>query len=108
MRNHHLSKSILDSGWGIFKDYLTYKAASAGRELRFVNPAHTSNCCSNDGHPFENFTLATRWVTCGECGLSLDRDHNAALNILKKAGWDAPVQLNVGDGAECAVEATPL
>jgi putative transposase len=37
VRNHHLSKSILDSGWNIFKQYLTYKAASAGREIRFVD-----------------------------------------------------------------------
>lgn len=99
VRNHHLSKSILDSGWGIFKDYLLYKAASAGREIRLVNPANTSNCCSNDGHPFKNFSLATRWVQCGECGLSLDRDHNAAINILKKAGWDAPAIANVSHEA---------
>jgi putative transposase len=99
VRNHHLSKSILDSGWGIFKDYLLYKAASAGREIRLVNPAHTSDCCSNDGHKFENFSLATRWVKCGECGLNLDRDHNAALNILKKAGWDAPAIANVSHEA---------
>jgi putative transposase len=94
VRNHHLSKSILDSGWGMFKQYLTYKAASAGREICLVNPAYTSKCCSNCGRVFQDFDLSTRWVDCA-CSLSLDRDHNAALNILKRAGWDAPAIANV-------------
>jgi putative transposase len=91
VRNHHLSKSILDAGWGIFKTLLTNKAVDAGRLVVFVDPAYTSNCCSNCGTLFQDFDLSTRWVECG-CGLSLDRDHNAAINILKKAGWDASVQ----------------
>lgn len=94
VRNPHLSKSILDSGWGMFKRYLTYKAASAGRELRLINPAYTSRRCSNCRTPFPDFDLSTRWVEC-VCGLSLDRDHNAAINILNQAGWDTPVVANV-------------
>jgi len=39
-RNRHLSKSILDSGWGIFRQFLTYKAVSAGREVIAVKPAY--------------------------------------------------------------------
>lgn len=97
VRNRHLSKSILDSGWGMFKQSLTYKAASAGREIRLVNPAYTSKYCSNCGAVFQNFDLSARWVECA-CGLSLDRDHNAAINILRKAGWDTPVVANVECG----------
>jgi putative transposase len=93
VRNRRLSKSILDAGWGVFRDLLTSKAASAGREVVLVDPAYTSKCCSNCGAIFEHFDLSTRWVECG-CGLSLDRDHNAAINILRRAGWDAPVQPN--------------
>jgi putative transposase len=93
VRNKHLSKSILDAGWGVFRDLLTSKAASAGREVVLVDPAYTSKCCSNCGAIFESLNLSTRWVECG-CGLSLDRDHNAAINILRRAGWDAPVQPN--------------
>jgi putative transposase len=93
-RNHHLSKSILDAGWGLFKQLLTSKAVDAGREVVFVDPAYTSKCCSNCGALFQDFDLATRWVKCA-CGLSLDRDHNAALNILIRAGWDTSVQPNV-------------
>jgi putative transposase len=81
----HLSKSILDAGWGYFKTHLMHKAAEAGREVILVAPAYTSQECSRCGARFENLTLKVRWVHCG-CGLSLDRDHNAALNILHRAG----------------------
>ncbi len=94
VRNHRLSKSILDSGWGYFRERLTHKAANAGRQLAFVDPAYTSKCCSGCGVIFQDFDLSTRWVEC-DCGLSLDRDHNAALNILSRAGWDASVNGNV-------------
>lgn len=94
VRNHHLSKSILDGGWTTFRAMLTYKAESAGRQLAFVDPAYTSRTCSNCGRVFQDFHLSTRWVTCA-CGLSLDRDHNAAINILRQAGWDTPVPGNV-------------
>jgi putative transposase len=94
VRNHRLSKSILDSGWGYFKERLMDKAANAGRHVVFVDPAYTSKCCSSCGAIFQAFDLSTRWVTC-DCGLSLDRDHNAALNILSRAGWDTSVNGNV-------------
>jgi putative transposase len=85
VKNRHLSKSILDAGWGYFRQRLIDKAADAGREVVLVDPAYTSKSCSNCGAIFEGLTLAHRWVEC-ECGLSLDRDHNAALNVLKRAG----------------------
>lgn len=92
--NHHLSKSILDAGWGLFKQLLTSKAVDAGRQVVLVDPAYTSQCCSTCGDLFQDFDLSTRWVECA-CGLSLDRDHNAAMNILNRAGWDASVPPNV-------------
>jgi len=94
VRNRHLSKSIMDSGWSTFRQFLAYKAASAGREMIAIDPAYTSKCCSNCGAMFENFDLSTRWVMCA-CGLSLNRDHNAAINILNKTGWDTSVNANV-------------
>jgi putative transposase len=98
VKNHHLSKSILDSGWSAFRQYLTYKAANAGTQIAFVDPAYTSKTCSNCGALFQNFSLSTRWVEC-DCGLSLDRDQNAAINILKRSGWDTPVPENVAHSA---------
>lgn len=94
VRNHHLSKSILDSGWGLFRQLLTYKAERAGREIVLVNPAYTSSHCRNCGRPFPDFDLSVRWVECA-CGLSLDRDHHAALKVLDRAGRDTSVQHNV-------------
>jgi putative transposase len=97
VRNRHLSKSILDAGWGYLRNRLTVKAANAGRQIVLVDPAYTSKTCSHCGQLFSDLTLADRWVTCDACGLSLARDHNAAINILKRAtiGWDTSVPLNV-------------
>lgn len=85
VRNRHLSKSILDAGWGYLISHLTHKAAEAGRVVHLVEPAYTSKTCSKCGAVFEHLTLSVRHVSCA-CGLSLDRDHNAALNIKNRAG----------------------
>ena len=107
VQNGKLAKSILDAGWGYFKQRLLSKAANAGRDVVLVNPACTSKTCAACGAAFEHFTLADRWVTCA-CGLSLDRDHNAAINILKRAGQDVSVLPNVGREVMRAVESTRL
>jgi len=86
VRNRYLAKSILDAGWGYLTRHLTSKAASAGRAVCLVDPAYTSQDCSGCGHRFAGLTLKDRWVRCAACGLSLDRDHNAARNILRRAG----------------------
>jgi putative transposase len=77
----HLSKSILDAGWGYLKRRLADKAVEAGRQFILVNPSYTSKTCSACGALFADLSLADRWVECS-CGLSIDRDVNAALNIL--------------------------
>lgn len=79
----HFAKSILDAGWGYLVDHLTHKAENAGRVVALVDPAYTSKTCSGCGVLFEPLKLSDRWVSC-ECGVSLDRDHNAALNILSR------------------------
>lgn len=85
VKNRHLAKSILDASWGYLMERLTSKAAEAGRQVYLVDPRNTSKTCSGCGVLFANLTLSDRWVTC-RCGLSLDRDHNAAINMLKRAG----------------------
>jgi putative transposase len=107
VRNKRLSKSILDSGWSMLGQFLAYKAESAGRVVAYVEPAYTSKACSACGALFQDVDLSTRWVEC-DCGLSLDRDHNAALNILKRTGWDTPVGHNVGHEVKRAQEAARL
>ena len=76
-----LNKSILDAGWGMFRAILANKAASAGRKFAKVNPAWTSQDCSGCGTRVKK-KLSQRVHFCPHCGLSLDRDTNAALNIL--------------------------
>jgi putative transposase len=97
VRNTHLSKSSLESGGSMFRQFLTDKAANAGRAVAFVNPAFTSKCCSNGAAVFQDLTLSTGWGEC-DCGLSLDRDPNAAVTILRRTGWDTPVPDHVERG----------
>jgi putative transposase len=95
VRNKRLSKSILDSGWGYFKERLTIKAANAGREIAFVNPAYTSRDCSRCAYRNPILRLADRSWVCPNCHTTHDRDVNAAINILKQSRLDESVKPNV-------------
>jgi putative transposase len=77
-----LNKSILDAGWGMFIQMCKVKAASAGRCVILVDPKFTSQVCSNCGQVRKK-DLSERWHTC-DCGCELDRDVNAAINILER------------------------
>jgi putative transposase len=83
-QNEHLAKSIYDAGWGQFCTILTFKAANAGKRAVAVPPASTSQVCSGCGILVQK-GLSVRWHECPDCGASLHRDHNAALNI-QRAG----------------------
>jgi putative transposase len=76
-----LNKSIADAGWSMFQQFCLYKAEEAGRTVLFVNPRYTSQVCSDCGTVVKK-GLSERWHECS-CGCSLDRDHNAAINILR-------------------------
>jgi putative transposase len=82
VRNPHLAKSISDAGWRQFLTLLAFKAASAGKRVVAVDPAFTSQVCSGCGVIVQK-GLSIRWHICPDCGASLHRDHNAALNILR-------------------------
>ena len=81
VQNHCLAKSISDASWTQFRKTLTMKAESAGRLVIAVNPAHTSQDCHACGYRAKK-RLSERWHHCPMCGLRLDRDTNAAVNIL--------------------------
>jgi putative transposase len=81
VHNHCLAKSISDAAWAAFAAMLSFKAAWAGRSFIAVNPAYTSQDCSACGHR-QKMPLSDRVYRCPCCGLDMDRDHNAALNIL--------------------------
>lgn len=82
VQNHSLAKSISDAGWSAFLSILTFKAESAGKRVQAVDPAFTSQACSGCGALVQK-GLSVRWHACPDCGTSLHRDHNAALNILR-------------------------
>ncbi len=75
-----ISKSIGDAAWNSFTSMTSYKAEWASRKVIFVDPKNTSQKCSRCGEIVRK-DLSVRVHRC-ECGLVLDRDHNAALNIL--------------------------
>ena len=104
-----LNRAIADQGWATFVTILRDRAASAGLPVIAV-PAHgTSQTCSRCGADVPK-TPSVRRHRCPHCGLDLDRDHNAAICILRRA-WPAhgrgladvpPPVVTAGPDASCA------
>jgi putative transposase len=80
VKNHCLAKSINDAGWYQFRVWLEYFGRVFNRITIAVNPAYTSQQCSNCGTVVKK-SLSTRTHIC-QCGCRLERDHNAGINIL--------------------------
>lgn len=83
VKNHKLAKSISDASWSMFRQWVEYFGKVFGKVTVAVPPQYTSQNCSNCGKQVVK-TLSQRTHHCGHCGTVLDRDHNAALNILAK------------------------
>lgn len=83
VKNSKLAKSISDAGWSLFTQWLEYFGKVYGRVIVSVAPQYTSQNCSNCGEIVRK-SLSVRTHVC-KCGCILDRDHNAAINILTKA-----------------------
>jgi IS605 OrfB family transposase len=84
VKNRKLAKSISDASWGRFLSWLTYYGRIQNIPVIAVEPAFTSQDCSACGTRVKK-SLSVRTHICSGCGLALDRDHNAAINILAKA-----------------------
>lgn len=84
VKNHCLAKSINDASWSQFRQWLEYLGRIYGVPVIAVAPHWTSQDCSNCGEKVLK-SLSTRTHKCPHCGYSTSRDHNSALNILKKA-----------------------
>jgi len=82
-----LHRNILDSGWNNFSQMLKYKAEEAGSSVEKVDPKNTSKRCSKCGELVPK-KLSERIHNCPHCGIVLDRDLNAAINI-KRIGLDS-------------------
>ena len=83
------SKQMSQQRWGSFDLILEHKAAKAGIHYAGVNPRHTSTDCSRCGHR-QKMPLSVRIFRCEQCGLSICRDHNAAINVCARGypTWD--------------------
>ena len=86
VKNKHLSKSISDVSWGIFFKWCADIAERDGLHFHQVDPKNTSQSCSACGKKSpKKLSLAIRTFDCSFCGNSMDRDHNAAINLLLRA-----------------------
>jgi len=101
-RSKVISRGIADVAWGQFVQFTTYKAEEAGRGVALVNPRGTTQECSGCGSIVPK-DLKVRIHDCPHCGLRLNRDHNAALNILARG----LASVNAASADE-VVEAHPL
>ncbi len=81
VKNHCLAKSIADASWSLFSHWLSYYGSVFGRPVVKVAPQYTSQDCSFCGRRVQK-SLSERTHVC-QCGCVLDRDHNAARNILR-------------------------
>ena len=84
LKNHHLAKSISDAGWYQLIQFTKYKAEYAGKVVELVNPKNTTQNCSNCGNKVLK-SLSIRIHKCPYCNLEMDRDINAAINILNRS-----------------------
>jgi putative transposase len=98
LKNHHLAQAIGDVGFGEFRRRLTYKAAWYGCHVIVASRwKPTSRMCSACGWQDEDLTLADRTFRCEQCGFVLDRDLNAARNLVKLAGSSSESQNACGE-----------
>ena len=85
LRNHKLARSISDVSWSEFIRQLKYKANWYGRKVVRVPISYpSSKTCSSCGNIKETLKLSERIYKCECCGLEIDRDYNASMNILRK------------------------
>lgn len=82
LKNHCLAKAISDVSWGKLINITANKAEEAGSEVILVDPRYTSQMCSRCGTIVKK-SLSVRTHECNNCGLVMDRDENAAINILR-------------------------
>ena len=98
VKNHGLAQSIQDAAFAEFRRLLTYKTARTGARLHVIDRWYpSSKTCSNCGTVKAKLPLSERVYHCGKCGLDMDRDLNAAINI--QVAGSAPETLNARGGS---------
>ena len=97
VRNRHLSRAISDAGWSEFRRMLEYKTVWNGSRV-VVAPRNypSSRRCSGCGLVKDELALSERIYSCGRCGLVMDRDLNAARNLVSLVAGSSPETVNAG------------
>ena len=97
VRNHRLTKAVSDAAFGEFRRQLEYKTARTGAALRVIDRWYpSSKTCSKCGAVKAKLSLSERVYRCDACGLAIDRDLNAAINIC--VAGSAPETINAHGG----------
>ena len=97
VKNHRLAKAVSDASFFELRRQLEYKTAKTGARLHFVDRWYpSSKTCSNCGSVKAKLSLTERTYKCEHCGLTIDRDLNAAINIM--VAGSAPETLNAHGG----------
>ncbi len=103
-RNHRISRAVSDAGWSEFRRMLEYKAVWYGSRIvtapRFYP---SSKRCSGCGNVAETLSLSERTYSCGTCDLVLDRDLNAARNLVSLVAGSSPETVNA-----CGADVSPV
>lgn len=96
-KNHHLAKSVMDASFGEFRRQLEYKTTRTDARLNVVDRWYpSSKTCSQCGRVKAKLSLSERTYSCEHCGLTIDRDLNAAINI--RVAGSAPETINAHGG----------
>ncbi|MGC8571225.1 MAG: RNA-guided endonuclease InsQ/TnpB family protein [Caldivirga sp.] len=116
--NRVLRRRLMDVGFSELRRILEWQMIKYGKEFRLVNPRDTSRTCSRCGYVVKELKLSDRVFKCPRCGLTIDRDLNASINILRKGGWEParqpvephplPLESIQGQGGAMKQEASPF
>ncbi|MFP3401722.1 MAG: transposase [Nitrososphaeria archaeon] len=112
-----LRRGLQDAALGMMRSIIGYQVGKYGKAFILVDPRDSSRACARCGFVNRDLTLGDRVFECPACGWRVDRDYNASLNILRRAGWEppaAPVELRplpaalgYGQGGVVKQEAPP-
>ncbi|MFP3284816.1 MAG: transposase, partial [Nitrososphaeria archaeon] len=115
--NRALRRGLQDAALGTMRSIIKYEVEKYGKAFLLVDPRDSSRTCARCGFVNRDLTLGDRVFECPACGWRADRDYNASLNILRRAGWEPPaapvelrplpVALGYGQGGAVKQEAPP-
>jgi putative transposase len=87
-----LRMRLHDVAFHELKEIIRYQMEKYGKKFTLVDPAFSSKTCARCGYIKKDLTLADRVFVCPKCGWAADRDYNASLNILRRSGWEPPLE----------------